>query len=127
MEYLTGVVLALLVFGFGRLSQFDRDRAFYSTILIIVGTYYILFAAVGNSNGAIIKESVVALAFATFAVAGFKGNLWIVAAGLVGHGVFDFFHHLIIQNPGLPPWWPGFCMMYDVVAGALLAFILLRR
>jgi hypothetical protein len=40
-------------------------------------------------------------------VAGFKKNLWVIVAALAGHGVFDFFHHLFIQNPGVPVWWPG--------------------
>jgi hypothetical protein len=60
------------------------------------------------------------------AVIGFKFNLWIVAAGLVGHGVFDFFHGRIVVDPGVPAWWPAFCMSYDVCAGGCLAWILSR-
>jgi len=92
-----------------------------------IATYYILFAAMSSSTPALTMESLVASIFLTAAVVGFKKNLWLVAAALAGHGVFDFFHHLVIQNPGVPVWWPGFCMSFDVVAGGFFAVLLARR
>ncbi len=127
MEYLIGVVLAALVCAFATLTGFDRDRVFYPTVLIVIATYYILFAVMGNSAPALTVESLVAGLFLVVAVAGFKKNLWLVAAALAGHGVFDFFHHRFIENPGVPVWWPGFCMAFDILAGAFLAVLLLRR
>ena len=56
-----------------------------------------------------------------------ESSLWIVVATLVGHGVFDFVHHRLIENPGVPPWWPGFCLAFDVAAGGFLAVLLVRR
>ena len=127
MEYLVGVVLAVVVCCFALLTGFDRDRVFYPTLVIVVATYYILFAVMGNSTPALTIESLVACTFLMVAVAGFKKNLWLAVAGLAGHGVFDFFHHLFIQNPGVPVWWPGFCMSFDVLAGGFLAVLLARR
>ncbi len=127
MEYLIGAGLAIGVFLFAMLAGFDRDRAFYPTVLIVVASYYILFATMGVSAGALRAESIVAVVFLLAAVFGFKKNLWLVAAGLIGHGVFDYFHHQLIQNSGVPLWWPGFCLAYDVVAGAGLAVLLVRR
>jgi hypothetical protein len=86
-----------------------------------------LFAAMGGSTSALTIESLVACIFLTVAVVGFRKNLWLIVAGLVGHGVFDFFHHLIIQNPGVPVWWPGFCGSFDVLAGGFLALLLARH
>jgi len=40
--------------------------------------------------------------------------------------VFDVLHGLVVANPGVPPWWPGFCLTYDVGAAAFLAWLLLR-
>jgi len=54
-------------------------------------------------------------------------GLLLVAAALAGHGIYDSFHHLLIHDPGVPVWWPGFCMSFDVLAGAFLAMLLLRR
>jgi hypothetical protein len=127
MEYLIGAVMALAVCVFGLLVGFDRDRAFYPTMAIVVATYYILFAVMGGSTAALTSESVAAGGFLVLAVGGFKKNLWLAVAAIAGHGVFDFFHHLIIQNPGLPVWWPGFCMSFDVFAGIFLGVLLVRR
>ena len=125
MEYPIGVGLALLVCAFARLVGFDRDRVFYPTMVLVVATYYILFAVIGGSMPALGSESAAAVAFLVLAVVGFRKNLWVIVAALVGHGVFDFFHHLFIQNPGVPVWWPGFCLSFDVLAGGFLAMLLL--
>jgi hypothetical protein len=127
MEYLIGFVLAAAVCVFAMVSGFDRDRAFYPTTMIVIAAYYILFAAMVGSTPALTIESSVAGVFIVLAVAGFKKNLWLVAAALCGHGVFDFFHHAFIQNPGVPVWWPGFCGSYDILAGIFLAVLLVRR
>ena len=128
MEYLIGVVLATATCVlFGMLAGFDRERLFYPMMLPPIATYYILFAAMGSSTSALTIESLVASIFLILTVAGFKKNLWLTAAALAGHGVFDFFHHLVIQNPGVPVWWPGFCMSFDVFAGGFLAVLLARR
>ena len=127
MEYLIGLGLALAVCAFAAVSEFDRDLAFYPTMVIVVATYYILFAAMGGSPSAVAVESAVAATFVMAAVAGFKRSLWWVAAALAGHGVFDGFHHLVIDNPGVPVWWPGFCLSFDVLAGGFLSLLLRRR
>ena len=127
MEYLIGVGVAVLVYLFAMLTGFDRDRAFYSTLVVVVGHYYILFAVMASSTSALVAESLVATVFFAVAVIGFKKNMWLIVAGLAGHGVFDFFHHRLIQNPGVPIYWPGFCLSFDVLAGGLFAMLLIRR
>src|SRR4051794_40526347 len=102
MEYLIGFVLALAVCAFAVFSGFDRDRVFYPTMVIVVAQYYILFAVMGTSPNALPIESLAAGVFLSVAVVGFKKNLWLVAAALAGHGVFDFFHHFLIENSGVP-------------------------
>ena len=47
MEYLIGIGLAVVVCALAMLAGFDRDRVFYPTLVIVVATYYILFAAMG--------------------------------------------------------------------------------
>ena len=127
MECLIGVGLAAAVCAFAMVSGFDRERVFYPTMVLVVAHYYILFAVMGSSMRALALESVIAAVFLALAVAGFKKNLWVTVAALVGHGIFDFFHHLLIQNPGVPMWWPGFCLAFDVLAGGFLAVLLMRR
>lgn len=84
MEYLIGVILSAVVACFCTLIGFARERSFYPTVLIVVGSYYVLFAAMAASSRTLIVESVVAFLFLLFAVLGFKTNLWFVVAALIG-------------------------------------------
>src|SRR5207244_4493081 len=96
-------------------------------VLIVIAHYYVLFAILGGSTRSLVIETVVAMGFLLLAVFGFKGEFWLIPAGMVGHGVFDFFHHLLIDNAGVPNYWPGFCLAFDVVFGGYVAFVLSRR
>src|SRR5689334_18017930 len=98
MAYIIGIVLALGVFAFARWTHFDRDRAFYPTVVIVVAQYYVLFATMRVAQHAL------------------------AVAGLAGHGLFDMVHGRFVANPGVPEWWPMFCLTFDVGLAALVAF-----
>jgi hypothetical protein len=121
VEYLIGLILSVAVAGFAAAVGLDRERVFYPTVLVVIASYYVLFAVMGGSSRALLLEIVVASGFLLLAVVGFKRSLWFAAAAIVGHGVFDFVHHRLIQNPGVPGWWPGFCLTFDVVLGVWLS------
>ena len=126
MPYLAGTVLALMVSGLATLTGLDRDRAFYPTVLVVIASYYVLFAVMGGSGHALVVETLVMTGFLLAAVIGFKRSLWLVVAALAAHGVFDVFHGRVVANPGVPAWWPAFCLTYDVTAAAFLAWLLRR-
>lgn len=127
MEYFIGVILALSVSVFiGTAVGFERNRAFYPTVTIVVASYYALFAVMGGSFQALALECLVIVGFITAVVVGFKFNLWWVAGALFAHGIFDLFHGHLISNPGVPVWWPGWCLAYDVTAAGYLAWLLKR-
>jgi len=122
-----GVVLALAVALFARVVGLDRDRAFYPTVLVIIASLYDLFAVLGGSSQALRAELMGTAVFLLAVVIGFRRNLWVIVAGLVAHGLFDFVHARVIDDPGVPPWWPAFCGAYDVTAGVVLAWMLARN
>ena len=124
MEYLIGIVLGLVIGSGTSLIGMDRDRALYPTALIVIAAYYVLFAAMAGSTGAIIAEITAGLVFVGLAVAGFRSTLWLAAAGIAGHGIFDLVHDFIIHNPGVPGFWLGFCSSIDIVLGLYLAIML---
>lgn len=105
----------------------DKERSFYPVVLIVIAAYYVLFAAMAGSTSAIVAETLPALLFVAAAAVGFKKSLWVVVGGLGLHGVFDFIHHGIISNPGVPAWWPAFCLAYYVTAGAYLGVLIRVR
>ena len=126
LPYGVGLVLSIGVAVFARLVGFDRDRAFYPTVLIVIASYYVLFAAMIGSIHTVLLESGVMAVFVIAAVAGFKGSAWIIVAGLAGHGLQDAVHSHIVANAGVPVWWPAWCLAYDVGAAGGLAWLLTR-
>lgn len=122
MEYLVGAVLGLLIGILTSVVGMDRDRALYPVALIVIASYYDLFAVMGGSDRALVIELAVGLLFVGLAVAAFKSTLWLAVIGIVGHGLFDLVHNYFIHNPGLPDYWPGFCSSIDIVLGIYLAW-----
>jgi hypothetical protein len=127
MEYAIGIGLAAGTALFVRLSGLDRDRAVYPTLLVVIALYYVLFAAMGASSRTVMVESGFMTVFAVVAVIGFRLNLWLVVAGLAGHGLFDAVHGRLVVNPGVPEWWPAFCLAFDVAFAICLALLLVRE
>jgi len=127
MEYLIGVALALFVCGAAWWLGMDRERVFYPTILIVIASYYVLFAVIDGSRTALWSEIAIAAVFAALAVLGFKYGLWLVPAALAAHGVMDFFHHGLVHNSGVLRGWPGFCLAFDLTAAAFVGCVLALR
>jgi hypothetical protein len=121
---LVGALLALAAGVLARATGLDRDRAFYPTVTIVIASYYALFAVMGASTHALVLESLVGAVFLAAAISGFRSSLWVVVLALAAHGFFDLAHSRVISNPGVPAWWPAFCMTYDVTAAAYLAWLL---
>jgi len=127
MEYAAGALLALGVGVLATLAGFDRERSFYPVILVVIASYYGLFALMSGATSALGAEAVALAVFAGVAVAGFRTNLWLVVAALAAHGVLDLVHHQIVANPGVPEWWPEICLGFDVAAAGYLAMRLLTK
>jgi len=119
-----GAFLALAVGLMATTVGLDRDRAFYPTVMMVIASYYALFAVMGASMHTVVLESLVGAVFLAAAVTGFRSSLWAVVVALAAHGVFDVAHSRVISNPGVPDWWPPFCMTYDVTAAAYLAWLI---
>jgi hypothetical protein len=125
MSLLIGIVLALSSAALAAAIKFDR-RTFYAFVLIISATYYVLFALMAGSLRATAIESIVMTTFVLLAGVGFRVNPWLIVAGFAAHGTLDVVHGLLISNPGVPAWWPPFCMAYDVAAAGVFAWIITR-
>ena len=121
---LVGALLALSVTLLASVAGLDRDRAFYPTVTIVIASYYVLFAVMGGSQQTLAIELSIGAVFLSIAVAGFRSSLWLVVAALAAHGIFDFVRGGAIENPGVPVWWPPFCLAYDITAAACLSALL---
>jgi Protein of unknown function (DUF3703) len=126
MGFVIGSVLALAVGIFATRVGLDRGRTFYATVTIVIASYYVLFAAMGGSSRALLSECVVMIPFVIAAVTGFKRAPWLLVLAMTAHGALDMVHPALIDNAGVPLWWPDFCCAYDVVAAGYLAALLAR-
>jgi hypothetical protein len=126
MPFLVGVVLAVAVGLMATWVGFDRERSFYPVVLIVIAYNYFLFALADGNVEILIAELVPFAIFLIVALLGFKKNLWLVVAGLAGHGIFDLVHVHLIADRGVPVWWPIFCLSYDITAALYLAWRLKR-
>ena len=124
MALLVGALLAIAVGVLATGLGLDRDRAFYPVVMIVIASYYALFAVMGASTHSLVLESLVGAAFLGAAATGFRRTLWIVVLALAAHGVYDLTHGAFIANAGVPVWWPHFCHTYDLTAAAYLTWLL---
>jgi hypothetical protein len=121
----SGIVLALVLAISSRLLRFDQDRSYYAVVLIVIAAYYVLFAFIANE--AIFEEVMIALFFTVVAIAGALRWPVLLGGGIVLHGVFDMAHGSIINNSGVPVWWPSFCASVDIVLGIWVVFFTLNN
>jgi len=118
-----GIAVAVAVAIFARFVGFDRERVFYPVVLVVIASYYELFAIIGGGQ-ALVSETIGFVLFAAAATIGFRTSLWIVVGALAAHGVFDFVHPNLVDNAGVPTWWPSWCLAYDLAAAACLAALI---
>lgn len=123
---LVGVALAVGICTAAALVGFSRERGFYPLMMIVIASYYVLFALLAGAVPALWREIAATLVFITLAIAGYKRTDWIVVAALAAHGLFDAVHGRVIADAGVPPWWPAFCLTFDVAMAAVLAIRLGR-
>jgi hypothetical protein len=123
---LIGLALALLIGLAATLLRMERDRALYPVLLMVTATYYVLFAAMSGGRS-IVRELLIAAVFTLAAVIGFRRRIWIVVVAFSAHGILDSMHERAADNPGVPVWWPSFCLAFDVAAAAYLWWRLTRE
>lgn len=127
MEYVIGVILGLCACGLGTVAGLERDRAFYPVMMIVIASYYVLFAVIGGDGRTLGVEVAISMVFVCLAVIGFRTSLWIVTAAILGHAGLDLVHGHVVTNAGMPAWWPMFCASIDAFAALYLAWRLLSR
>ena len=88
--------------------------------LALIASIYIGFAVADGRRHVLVVETAVAAVFVVVAAAAATGTLWLIVAGLAGHGVKDMWQHRTGFVAGTR-WWPPFCATVDFVAAALIA------
>lgn len=124
LPFISGLILSGAIIAFAHWMRFDRERSFYPTVLIVIASYYLLFAVIGNATFiTLVAETLLASLFLGLAAFGaFRSMAW-VGLGLILHGLLDSIHPAILQNPGVPAWWPAFCAAVDLSLGVWVVWL----
>lgn len=104
------------------------ERQMYPGLLALLPCFYAAFASASGHH----HISRLELAFGapwiavglTCLVLELRRTAQILGVMWVLHAVFDLTHHLLVDNPGLPSWYPLWCAVVDVGVGACLLWFL---
>jgi hypothetical protein len=123
MEIIAGLSATIAIIGLGYATRQGRSLAFYGSVLIVIALVYVLFAVMAGAPRTIVIESAIAVVFIAVAMIATRWGTvrtagWLLAAGLAAHGVYDLAHSAVVSNPVVPPWWPLFCGVVDLLLGA---------
>jgi hypothetical protein len=116
---LAGILCAAAVALAARASGMERERAFYPMLVIAIALLYEAFAASAGSWAAAAAELTPCALFVVVACAAYRADRRLAITALLAHGMFDGVHALFIDNPGVPAWWPAYCLAYDVTQAIL--------
>ncbi|MBY8964505.1 hypothetical protein [Algiphilus sp.] len=125
MDYVAGVLVASAFITLCHSLGLDRERSFYPLVMIVIALAYVLLAASDDAFVIAGVETALALVFVVAAVVGYRSNLWIVVAALIGHVGFDLAHAALWPTPVVPTWYAGFCLAADGLLAVHLSFLLL--
>ena len=123
MEYVAGILTALCIAIFSRMLKLDNRRSFYSTVLIVIAIFYVLFAIIGGEVKWIVAETIVALLFAGLAIISRNMPMLVVGVGLIAHGLYDAQHDQLLETRGVPQWWPAYCATVDILLGIWVLYL----
>ena len=123
MELVAAIFVVISILAAGFILGYNRDRSYYTTILIVIALIYVLFGFMEGSVHRIVTESLIASVFIIAAI--FVGKISHIITGLflIFHGLFDFLHPRILPGNAVPVWYPEFCLYVDLMLG--LSVILL--
>ena len=124
---MVGILLALSLIISFRTNRLERNRSAFPLILASFPVYYWVFALFGSDYQALVYEALIAIIFLALAYAAYRTkattSLYLLAAGYIGHAIYDIFHNELFINAGSPIWWPEFCGAVDVLVGLYLIYL----
>ena len=93
--------------------------------MVAIASFYIVFAIQGGDTFEIVVHTGLAIGFASLAIIGARVSAWLIAAALLGHGIYDNSVGAVLSNPA-PSWWGPFCLAIDLVLALALGVMLWR-
>jgi hypothetical protein len=121
---LVGVVVGVLQSASPLAFPWLPTATVYALGLAVIAAVYVGFAVADGRPKVVAVESTVTTVFVLVAAAAVTGPAWLFVAGMVGHGLKDYWQHRT-QFVATTRWWPPFCAAVDWVVAAIVAVLLL--
>ena len=100
------------------LSKHFSTPLIAATILCSIAFIYVGFSLKGNTVSSIVLEVLAAVVFYFIALIGYSRYNYLIAYGIVLHGIWDIFHHhALLIKTDIPPYWPEYCLVTDILTG----------
>ena len=127
IQILSAITTALIVIIFTvLLSKHFSAKLVAATILCSIAFIYVGFSLKGNTKGLIVLEVLIAVVFYLIAVIGYSKNNYLIAYGIVLHGIWDILHqNASLVKTDIPDYWPLYCLITDIICGVYF-FIVFR-
>ena len=125
MPLISGAILGGATIALREIGGVMRQRGTWATTMVAIASFYVVFAIQTGDTLEIIVHSGLAAGFVILAIVGARASSWILAAALLGHGLFDVAVGSVLSNPA-PNWWGPFCLGIDVILALALAVMLWR-
>ena len=129
IEAMSGIFVAILIIIINQIvSKYFTTKLFAAANLIAIAFIYVGYSLKGNPAESIVSEVSVALVFFFMALIGFIRNNYLIAIGIILHGVWDIFHHnAYLISTDIPDYWPSFCLIIDIIDGIYFLIIFRKQ
>src|SRR3954471_1833747 len=119
IQILSAIATALFIIMFNMLlSKYFSAKLIAATILCSIAFIYVGFSLKGNTVSSIVLEVLVAVVFYFIALIGYSRYNYLIAFGIVLHGIWDIFHHhALLIKTDIPSYWPVYCLVTDIIVG----------
>ena len=125
IEALIGAAVAVLTIVSAR---FVRGEGWlYSLGLLALPGIYAFFALQAGEQAVGVKEMIYGAPYVVaglvFAFVSVRQSAVVVGIFWLLHGLYDLAHTQVINNTGVPGWYPIFCFVVDAVIGSYLLWL----
>src|SRR5689334_14080886 len=109
----TATALFIIIFTI-LLSKHFSAKLIAATVLCSIAFIYVGFSLKGNTVSSIVLEVLVAVFFYLIAIIGYTKHNYLIAYGIVLHGIWDIsHHHALLIKTDIPNYWPVYCLVTD--------------
>ena len=129
IEIISGVVAAIVIIIVSQtLSKYFTSKLFAAMVLVAIAFIYVGFSLKDNPTNLIVLEIGIALLLFFIAIIGYIRYDFLIAYGIIFHGLWDLAHHNgLLISTDVPLYWPVFCSIIDVIIGVYFLVIFKKQ